>query len=198
MSKWRLQKCGQRFLCMSVWRCRPASHQISCICLHLLAAVSLVSAALLQRPNTEPADLSGCLSSLFFLIPCAFSHLSAARSSSCIPPAVASLYKCLPPLLPPGPCVTVTFDKSRGERHFPFAHPFDWWCSHQWLFPTERLSEAAQTHRRVPQPHTVGRAFLFSFFFFFYIRSGTLCDTRLMAYWICHYSPVLFCHSWEN
>lgn len=121
MSKWRLQTCRRRFLCMSVWRCRPASRQISCICLHLPAAVSLVSgwsgATLLQQPNPEPADLSGCLFSLFFsslALPCAFSHLSAARSSSCILPAVASLYKCLPPLLPSGPCVTVTFDKSRA------------------------------------------------------------------------------------
>lgn len=105
MMKWRLEKCEQRFLCMSLWRCWSASRQISCICLHLPAAVSPVSgwngAALLQQPNTEPLVLSGCLSFLFFhpllsLVP--FS-ICPPLSSSCIPPAVASLYKCLPPFV---------------------------------------------------------------------------------------------------
>lgn len=211
MIKWRLQKCERRFLCTSVWRCRSASHQISCICHHLPAAVSPVSgwngAALLQQPNTEvsrPVWMSP-FSFLFFLfsrcsLPCTFLHSSAALSSSRIPPAVASPYKCLPPFV--AVCLVchrwhLTNRTANGT--FPFACPFDWWCSHQWLFLTERLSGEARTHRRVPQSHTVAWTFYsFHFFLFFHVKNGALCDTWLMAYWICRYSPVLFCHIWEN
>lgn len=91
-------------------------------------------------------------------------------------------------LLPSASCVTVTFDKLRGQQHFPFACPFDGWCSHQWLFLTERLSGEAKTHMRVSQPHTAAWSFLVPFFFFFPVKKGTPCDIRLMAYWICHIS----------
>lgn len=73
------------------------------ICRPLLALLAAGTAPLCSSSPTP--SLSSCLDvSLFFFfsslaLPCAFFHLSAALPSSCNLPAVASLYKCLPPFV---------------------------------------------------------------------------------------------------
>lgn len=207
MIKWRLEMCEWRFLCMSGWRCRSASHQISCICLHLPAAVSPVSdwngAALLQQPNAEPLVLSGCLSFLFFSYPLLslvpLFHLSAALSSSCILPAVASLYKCLPPFV--AGCLTCHCDIWQIAQRTALSLRLPFWLM---MFTPVIISYRAAVRggtdtQACPATSYCGLTFFFYYyFFFFYAKNYAPCDTWLMAYWVYHYSPVLFCHSWEN
>lgn len=209
MMKWRLEKCEQRFLCMSLWRCWSASHQISCICLHLPAAVSPVSgwngAALLQQPNTEPLVLSGCLSFLFFhpllsLVP--FS-ICSPLSSSCIPPAASSLYKCLPPFV--AVCLVCHRDIWQIARRAALSSTFpspalltdDVHTSDYFLQSgcQERHRHTGVSCNLILLPELL---FFCTAISFFHVKIVALCDTWLMAYWICHYSPTLFCHNWEN